>query len=87
LSAPRESAKPAEMSTSAWYGQRVRERNAAERAAQAAAWGRGTEPAAEETEVEEEPQAPAGGIRAHGSWGFRPGGGMFLRTDDGTIVA
>ncbi|MGW3846890.1 hypothetical protein [Streptomyces fagopyri] len=83
------SRKPAGMDVADWYGQRARERNEAERRAQAAAWGTGAEPEDEETEdeVEEEPQASAGETRTQGGWGFRPGGGMFLRTDGGGIVA
>ena len=80
LSAPRKSAKPAGTSTADWYGQRVRERNAAERAAQATAWG--VEEDEEEPEgveeIEPEEQRLAGG-----SWGA---GRRVMRTDNGAIV-
>lgn len=80
LAAPRESEKPAGMSTSDWYGQRLRERNAVERAAQAAA--RGAEGDEEEPEEVEE-TAPEEERAAGGSWGP---GRRVMRTDGGAIV-
>jgi len=80
LSAPRKSAKPAGMQTADYYGQRVRERNAAERAAQAAA--RGAEEDDEEPEEAEETE-PEEQRLAGGSWGA---GRRAMRTDNGAIV-
>lgn len=80
LTAPRKSAKPKGVDTATWYGQRVRERNAAERAAQAAA--RGAEEDEEEPEEAEEPEPEEERV-AGGSWGT---GRRVMRTDGGSIV-
>lgn len=88
LKAPNKSEKPAGMETWDWIGQQVRDRGAAARAGQAAMWAAGeveeVEPEGEPEEVDEDPGPVA--VRTSGAWGFRPGGGMFLRTDSGTIV-
>ncbi|MFF2384060.1 hypothetical protein [Streptomyces sp. NPDC058108] len=77
--AERRSAKPAGMQTSDYYGERLR-----------AVYGTPDteEPEAEEVEPEEEaePAAVATEERTHGSWGFRPGGGMYLRTGGGGLI-
>ena len=80
LSDPRKSAKPKGVDTADWYAQRVRERNAAERAAQATAWGaeEDEEEPEEAEEIEPEEQRVAGG-----SWGA---GRRVMRTDNGAIV-
>lgn len=80
------SRKPAGMSTADWYGQRARERNEAERQAREAAWAVVEEHDEGESTEETEEESAADEVRASGSWGFRPGGGMYLRTEGGSIV-
>ncbi|MFE5139267.1 hypothetical protein ACFRDV_16590 [Streptomyces fagopyri] len=85
----RRSAKAPGMQTADYYGQRAAARNKAEQRAQAAAWGTAGDDGQEteeETEETEETAAAPEGVRTSGGWAFRPGGGMYLRTDGGTIV-